>query len=105
MRDQKRLHHYYLEEKNYHYLQRKLIGSGNNTGGAVNEPQVNAGRYQEILHLLEVLEFEAEQIEIVQKILAAIILIGEITFKEAPEDSSEVENVDIVNKGMEFCLY
>lgn len=91
--------HYLLEEKNYRYLPRKTIGvEENNAGGASNDPSVNAKKYIEVLHLLEVLEFEPDQIEIVEKILAAIILIGEITFKETADDGSEVVETDIADK-------
>ncbi|XP_065213271.1 neither inactivation nor afterpotential protein C [Planococcus citri] len=87
---------YFLEDRPYKYLVRKPVDDGN-PGGASNDPKKNADKYAEILHLLEVLEFEPDQIEIVQKILAAIILLGDITFKEARDEGSEVENVDIAN--------
>lgn len=93
------LSNYLLEDVNYKYLIRKSAGDNGNTGGASNDPQKNAEKYAEILHLLEVLEFEPDQIEIVQKILAAIILLGEIRFQETGEEGSEVENVDIANNG------
>lgn len=103
MKEQEMLKKYYLEDKNYSFLHRKHgTVSGNNPGGAVNDPKTNALNHSYILRLLEVLEFEQEQIEIVHKILAAIILIGEIGFIETDDNGSEVNNPELVNKGIFF---
>lgn len=96
---------YHLEDKNYFLLHRKHGAvSENNPGGAINDSKTNASNHTYILHLLEVLEFEQEQIEIVHKILAAIILIGEIGFIETDDNGSEVNNPELVNKGT-FSLF
>lgn len=100
MRSKNQLKNYHLEDKNYKFLSRKTTGvEEHNPGGASNEPTKNSEKYDEVLHLLEVLEFEPDQIEIVHRILAAIILIGEITFKDADDEGSEVENTDVANNG------
>lgn len=91
-----KLKHYHLEDKNYKYLKRVA---------ALNNPKSNAKNYAEVLRLLEVLEFEPEQIEIVQNILAAIILIGEIGFDEGSENGSQVNNSELVNKGWSFLKF
>lgn len=84
----------------YKYLNRNPAAYQENCdGGAVNSPQQNAAKYKEILHLLEILEFEPEQIEIVQKILAAIILLGEINFVAEDENASKIENTEVATQG------
>ncbi|KAK7575499.1 hypothetical protein V9T40_011785 [Parthenolecanium corni] len=83
----------------YKYLNRNPAAYQENCdGGAVNSPQQNAAKYKEILHLLEILEFEPEQIEIVQKILAAIILLGEINFVAEDENASKIENTEVATQ-------
>lgn len=91
---------YSLMPIEYKYLNRNPGNYSENCwGGAVNNPQQNVAKYKEILRLLEVLEFEPDQIEIVQKILAAIILLGEINFVEHEENSSKVDNIDVATQG------
>lgn len=101
MKSQKKLQNYYLEDKTYHFLNRKQNGGDKNNhfGGATNDPAENVENYKEILHFLEMLEFEQEQIEIVQKIIAAILLIGEIIFVKTGENGSEVQNPELAAKG------
>lgn len=100
MKSKNKLGDFCLQDRKYNYLARKPgAATPNNPGGATNDEKQNAEKYTEILRLLEILEFEPDQIEIVQKILAAIILLGEIIFVDSADGGSEISNPTVVNTG------
>ena len=101
MKSQGKLSDFCLEDRKYNFLTRNPgAATPNNTGGACNTEKQNAEKYKEILHLLEVMEFEQDQIQIVQKILAAIILLGEIIFVDKDDGGSDISNPTVATNGM-----
>lgn len=62
-----------------------------------DDPEGNVERYREFESILRDLDFSHKQLETVRKVLAAILNIGNIRFRQAGK-YAEVENSDIVSR-------
>lgn len=58
----------------------------------------NVARYIEFIENLKILHFESEDIEIIETILAAILILGNVRFKDGREGSAEIENPEEAKK-------
>lgn len=94
---------YMLEQgQRYRYLRQVATPSGCN-GFAVpsdsNNASNNSRQFESILQSLNDLEFGADNLESLKKILAAILLLGEIRFRDGGGNKAEVENPKVAGQG------
>lgn len=88
--DEKTLKQYHLESNRHH---RYLRIFNNDTSKAPrNSPETNVHKFHEILHILKNFDFSEEQIETIYKILAAILVLGDVRFKDGANDSAETDD-------------
>ncbi|KAK3908653.1 Neither inactivation nor afterpotential protein C [Frankliniella fusca] len=63
-----------------------------------NTQEANVAKYEKLRQFLVDLEFSEEERECLWKTLAAILILGEVTFVETDDNFAEVENPDTANK-------
>lgn len=68
-----------------------------------NDPQNNAIKLKELRESFKFMDME-EHCETIWKILAAILILGEIRFVESNNGEAELDNSEIVNKGKNLNL-
>lgn len=89
------LNKYELQDgRNYRYLRISLNLICNNR--PVEDPQKNAKKFERILEIFQDYEFSADEIESVCNILAAILNLGEIHFRET--EFAEIEDEEPTKK-------
>lgn len=62
-------------------------------------PEANVEKYEKLRQCLIDLELDEDQRETLWKTLAAILILGEVTFVETEDNFADVENPDTANKG------
>lgn len=75
------------ESRQYRYLR---INDNKNNKEIRNNPKNNAKKFEKIFTNIKILE--NEQLEVIYKILSAILNLGEICFKDSNENTAEIEN-------------
>ena len=76
--------------------------SGNKRSFKVrNDPQGNASKFECLKENVVALEME-DDFEVILKILAAILILGEIKFVEDSNGEAEIENIETANTGKLF---
>lgn len=82
-----------------HYLRaHSIIHFDKPTLEVRNNSQDNCHKFGEIKEILNLMEMESH-IECIWKILSAILLIGEIGFKESSDSEADIENIKATNIG------
>lgn len=68
-----------------------------------NDPRGNVTKFEDFKESLKILEME-EHCEMIWKVLAAILILGEIRFIEDNNGEADMDNNDAANKGKEFYI-
>lgn len=91
--------------RRYHYLRILPVDSSNTNGSGVREnPKGNVEKFQELeQHLLD-LGFQENQLETLYCLIAAILNLGEIQFKQEQDKEVEIENPEAAAKGEDLFL-
>lgn len=97
-------------ERKYRYL--RIPETPSKAACYRDDPLGNVERFKELQEYLKDLEFDDVEIEGMWKILAAILILGNVRFKDSSSGAAEVENPDeaakvmyIFIKGKLFLLY
>ena len=99
MEAQNRLDEFSLEPNRNHRYLRILEEPTRGTPRGVREsPQENANRYKEFVENLKVLDWEEEDIKFLETLLASILILGNVRFRDGKNGSAEIENVDDAKK-------
>ena len=86
--------------RRYRYLRIEDKSGGNKRSFKVrNDPQGNSTNFNTLMEDLRAMEME-EYFDTIWKILAAILILGEIRFVEDNNGDADIENVETANKGM-----
>lgn len=63
-----------------------------------NDPRDNARKFEELIEDFKLIDMK-EHCETIWKILAAILILGEIRFVEGNNGEAELDNNEVANKG------
>ncbi|XP_060801531.1 neither inactivation nor afterpotential protein C [Amyelois transitella] len=94
----KRLDELCLEKSRKHRYLRILEEPCKSTTGVRETPGENVKKYKEFIENLKVLDWEEEDITILETILAGILVLGNVRFKDSKSGSAEIENPDEAKK-------
>jgi myosin heavy subunit len=84
----------------YHYLRALPVDSSNTNGSGVREnSKGNVEKFQELEQQLLDLGFQQNQLEALYCMIAAILNLGEIRFKQEQDSEVQIENPETVAKG------
>lgn len=86
----------------YRYLRQVATPSGCNGFAVPSDPNNasnNSRQFESILTSLNDLEFGADNLETLKKMLAAILLLGEVRFRDGGGNKAEVENPKVAAQG------
>lgn len=99
-----RLKQYDLEAgRGYRYLRTHLVDNSNeNSSGVREDPAGNVEKFHELEQQLLDLGFQDDQMETMWSLIAAILILGEVQFKQEYEKEAELENTEIAMKGEEL---
>ncbi|PSN54627.1 hypothetical protein C0J52_10832 [Blattella germanica] len=95
-----RLQQYNLDGgRKYRYLRTQPIeGSTENCHGPRENPQGNVDKFRELEQDLRDIGFQDDQLDTLCNLIAAILILGEIKFKEVSADEAEVETPEMANR-------
>lgn len=93
-----RLDSLHLEKNRKHRYLRVLDEPTKGTKGARETPQENVESYKEFIENLKVLDWEEEDITFLETVLAAILILGNVRFKDGKSGSAEIENLEDAKK-------
>ncbi|KAL0848932.1 hypothetical protein ABMA28_013327 [Loxostege sticticalis] len=93
-----RLDSLHLEKNRKHRYLRVLDEPMKGTKGARETPHDNIESYKEFIENLKVLDWEEEDITFLETVLAAILILGNVRFKDGKSGSAEIENLDDAKK-------
>lgn len=94
-------------EKSYCYFRRQISEEDVDQKaplGPRDRPETNAASFRKLKESLTALQFEESEQDLIWKILAAIILLGEIEYKEDEDGNADIKDVDVVDKGITICI-
>lgn len=92
-----KLNDYNLEpERKYRYL--RVLDTPPKLSSKRENPEENIQNFQVIEQYLKDLEFEEVEIESLWKIIAAILILGNVKFKDCNSGAAEVENIEEAKK-------
>lgn len=94
MEAENRLEAFYLEKNRKHRYLRIFDEPTKGPKGARETPEANVQGYKEFIDNLNTLDWEEEDINILETILSAILVLGNVRFKEGKSGSAEIENPD-----------
>jgi hypothetical protein len=99
-----RLEHYDLDAgRGYRYLRTQPVdNSDENSLGVREDPKGNVEKFQELEQQLLDLGFQDDQMETLCSLIAAILNLGEVRFKQEHEEEAELENPEVAMKGEEL---
>lgn len=83
---------YHLQPNRSHRYLRILEGDLSMTPR--NSSETNIIKFKELQDILKEFDFSDEQIATVNKILAAILVMGEVTFRGEPNDNAEIDEYE-----------
>lgn len=66
-----------------------------------NDPEHNAVKFEELIEHFKFMDME-EHCETIWKILAAILILGEIRFVEGNNGEAELDNNEAADRGKKF---
>lgn len=98
MEVQNKLDCFHLEASRKHRYLRILDESTKEPKRVRDAPEVNVGHYKEFIDNLKILEWEEEDITTFETILAAILVLGNVRFKDGKNGSAEIENPEVAKK-------
>ncbi|XP_063838956.1 neither inactivation nor afterpotential protein C [Ostrinia nubilalis] len=87
-----------LEKNRKHRYLRILDEPTKGTKGVRETPQENVESYKEFIENLKILDWEEEDITFLETVLAAILILGNVRFKDGKSGSAEIENLDEAKK-------
>ncbi|CAG2061376.1 unnamed protein product, partial [Timema podura] len=99
MEADRNLERYHLDGgRRYRYLRTtKTEGSSEGSHGPREDPQGNVSKFRDFQKRLAALDFDKEQQDTLWCLLAAILLLGEVTFKDTEDKkAAEIENPDVL---------
>ncbi|GBP33660.1 Neither inactivation nor afterpotential protein C [Eumeta japonica] len=97
MAAENKLDSFYLEKNRKHRYLRILEEPIKGINGVRDSPDENVKRYREFKDCLVALDWEPEDIEILETVLASVLVLGNIKFKNG-KNGAEIENVDDAKK-------
>lgn len=86
---------YHLQHNRSHRYLRVLENDTSTTPR--NNPEANISKFHELQEVFKEFDFAEEQIETIYRILAAILVLGEVKFKEGDNDNAEIEDGEVEN--------
>ncbi|RVE54658.1 hypothetical protein evm_000779 [Chilo suppressalis] len=93
-----RLDEFYLEKNRKHRYLRISEEPTKGAKGARESPQENVTHYKEFIENLKILDWEEEDISFLETSLAAILVLGNVRFKDGKSGSAEIENPEEAKK-------
>ncbi|CAG9567458.1 unnamed protein product [Danaus chrysippus] len=93
-----RLSEFYLEENRKHRYLRIVDDPPRGFKSARDSPTENAACYKELVEYLKVLDWEEEDIKFLETVLAAILVLGNVRFRDGKNGSAEIENPEEAKK-------
>ncbi|CAG4973120.1 unnamed protein product [Colias eurytheme] len=88
-----------LEKNRKHRYLRILDESVRGVQGARENPKdVNAKRYKDIVEYLKMLDWQEDEIKFFETVLASILVLGNVRFRDGKNGSAEIENPDEAKK-------
>ncbi|XP_022116473.2 neither inactivation nor afterpotential protein C isoform X1 [Pieris rapae] len=88
----------HLERNRKHRYLRILDDSIRGIQGARENPRDNAKRYKDIIEYLKLLDWQEDEITFFETVLAAILVLGNVRFRDGKSGSAEIENPDEAKK-------
>ncbi|XP_030041129.2 neither inactivation nor afterpotential protein C [Manduca sexta] len=98
MEAKNRLEELLLEKNRKHRYLRILEEAGKGPKGARDNPVDNVTKYDEFIENLKAVDLEEEDISFFETILASILVLGNIRFKDGKHGSAELENPEEAKK-------
>lgn len=93
---------YHLQPNRSHRYLRILENDTSTTPR--NSPEANINKFQELQVVFKEFDFAEEQIETIHKILAAILVLGDVKFKDGVNDSAEIDDGEGMAQKVAFLL-
>ncbi|CAB0018434.1 unnamed protein product [Nesidiocoris tenuis] len=102
LKDAADLEKYNLEaDKSYGYLRRNILEDDKDAKvppGPREDAEGNVVMFKRVCTLLEDLGFVEDEVEVVWRTMAAIILLGEIEYKDDDDKNADISNTEVVDK-------
>lgn len=98
MEAENRLEALSLEKNRKHRYLRILDEPTKGPKGARETPEANVQSYKDFIDNLKTLDWEEEDITILETMLSAILVLGNVRFKEGKSGSAEIENLEEAKK-------
>ncbi|XP_013181389.1 PREDICTED: neither inactivation nor afterpotential protein C isoform X2 [Papilio xuthus] len=98
MEAENRLEELYLEKYRKHRYLRILEEPPRGVRGVRETPSDNVAKYKEFVEHLKILDWEQEDIKFFETVLAAILVIGNVRFKDSRNGTAEIENPEEAKK-------
>lgn len=102
LKDAADLEKYNLEaDKSYCYLRRNILEDDKDAKvppGPREDAEGNVVMFKRVCTLLEDLGFVEDEVEVVWRTMAAIILLGEIEYKDDDDKNADISNTEVVDK-------
>ncbi|XP_046961728.1 neither inactivation nor afterpotential protein C isoform X1 [Vanessa cardui] len=93
-----RLDEFYLERNRNHRYLRVLDEPTRGAKSARESPRENVKYYNEFVENLKILDWEEEDIKFLETVLAAILVLGNVRFRDGRNGSAEIENLEEAKK-------
>ncbi|XP_034827357.1 neither inactivation nor afterpotential protein C isoform X2 [Maniola hyperantus] len=93
-----RLDEFCLERNRKHRYLRILDEPSRTAKGVRETPRDNVKKYEEFIENLRILDWEEEDIKFLETVLAAILILGNVRFRDGKHGSAEIENVEEAKK-------
>ncbi|XP_041979804.1 neither inactivation nor afterpotential protein C isoform X2 [Aricia agestis] len=93
-----RLNEFHLESNRKHRYLRILEEPGKINKGVRETPIPNVRSYKEFRENLKFLDWDEEEIKFFEKVLASILILGNVRFRDGKNGSAEIENLDDAKK-------
>lgn len=99
-----RLKQYNLDGgRKYRYLRTQSSqGSSDNTHGPREDPQGNVEKFHELEEQLRYIGFQDDHLDTLCNLISAILILGEIKFKQGPDNEAELETPDTAAKAAQL---
>lgn len=98
MQANNRLEEFNLEENRKHRYLRILDEPAKGAKGVRENSQNNVQLYKEFIENLKTVDWEEEDIAFLETLLAAILVLGNVRFKDGKSGSAEIENIEEAKK-------
>lgn len=98
MAAENRLEEFHLEKNRRHRYLRIQEEPTKGPKGVRESPENNVQLYNEFIDNLKTVDWEVEDIAFLETILAAILALGNVRFKEGKNGSAEIENLEEAKK-------